>query len=115
MYHYAATIERVIDGDTVDLSIDLGFSVWIRQRVRLAGIDAPERYTDAGRAAKAYLAALLPEGLKVQTQTMKAESTEKYGRYLADVLIGVGGQERSVATIMVCAGHAEPYDGGKRL
>jgi micrococcal nuclease len=68
MYHYKAKLVRVIDGDTIDVDIDLGFDVWLkRQRIRLAGIDAPESRTRnkaekvLGLAAKARLTELCSE------------------------------------------------------
>jgi len=86
MYKYKATILRVVDGDTVDVDIDLGFDVWLRkQRIRLAGIDTPESRTKDdrekyyGKLAKNFLKTLLVEG-----ETYELETTEKgkFGRYL---------------------------------
>ena len=59
MFTYAAKLIEVIDGDTVDLLIDLGFGVHVRERCRLYGIDAPEMPTAQGQAAKAYLESLI--------------------------------------------------------
>ena len=89
MYTYQAKLIEVIDGDTVDLFIDLGFGVHIKERCRLYGIDAPEMPTEAGKAAKAYLESLLGAAtgeLFVATRKMPRkpkEKTDKYGRYLA--------------------------------
>ena len=89
MYTYAAKLIEVIDGDTVDLLIDLGFGIHVQERCRLYGIDAPEMPTESGKAAKAYLESLLGAatgGLFVATRKMARkpkEKTDKYGRYLA--------------------------------
>ena len=88
MFTYAAKLIEVIDADTVDLLIDLGFGVHVKERCRLYGIDAPEMPTEAGKAAKAYLESLLVATgeLFVATRKMNRkpkEKTDKYGRYLA--------------------------------
>ena len=89
MFTYQAKLIEVIDGDTVDLLIDLGFGVHVQERCRLYGIDAPEMPTDTGKAAKAYLESLIGEAtgeLFVATRKMTRkpkERTDKYGRYLA--------------------------------
>ena len=89
MYTYKAKLIDVIDGDTVDLMIDLGFGVHVKERCRLYGIDAPEMPSDAGKIAKAYLESLLNAAtgeLFVATRKMTRkpkEKTDKYGRYLA--------------------------------
>ena len=89
MFTYAAKLIEVIDGDTVDLLIDLGFGVHVRERCRLYGIDAPEMPSEAGKAAKIYLETLIGAAtgeLFVATRKMARrpkEKTDKYGRYLA--------------------------------
>jgi micrococcal nuclease len=119
-YIYHATVLHVVDGDTVDLSVSLGFDVHHRTRFRLAGINAPEshgpRACDEGRAAKQYLADTLKVGTHVIVKTSR-DRKEKYGRYLADVfLVDASGNplDRSVNDTMVDAGHATPYAGGAR-
>lgn len=85
MFCYKAKLIEVIDGDTVDLQIDLGFSVCISERFRLYGIDAPEMKTEAGKIAKAWLQATL-FGKELFVQTIKAKrgaKADKYGRFLA--------------------------------
>ena len=95
MFTYQAKLIEVIDGDTVDLLIDLGFGVHVKERCRLYGIDAPEMPTEAGKAAKAQLESLIGADtgeLFVATRKMARkpkEKTDKYGRYLA-VLYDVG-------------------------
>lgn len=89
MYEYRCKIVRVVDGDTVDVDIDLGFNTWIHnERVRLEGLDTPEsRTSDSiqkffGLLAKAQLEFLLPVGSDHILQTTSISSTEKYGRTL---------------------------------
>ena len=128
MYTYAAKLIEVIDGDTVDLLIDLGFGVHAKERCRLYGIDAPEMPTEAGRAAKAYLESLLGASSELFVATRKMtrkpkEKTDKYGRYLAvlylhgdafDMNVRQDQHESSIAMMqasinwaMVSAGHAK--------
>ena len=119
-YVYRASVVHVVDGDTVDIDVHLGFDVTVRSRFRLEGIDAPESYgaraSDEGRAAKQYLADTIPPGTAVVVRTLK-DRREKYGRYLAEVyLLGADGQplDTSVNQMLVDAGHARPYSGGAR-
>ncbi len=86
-YKYRAEVVRVVDGDTVDAEVDLGFDVRLSARFRLLGINAPEKNTDAGKKSLARLAELLPVGSSVVVQTTK-DKKEKYGRYLGTFLIG---------------------------
>jgi micrococcal nuclease len=86
IYIYKAELIRVVDGDTVDLIIDLGFDTFRRERFRLYGIDAPEIRTEAGKAARAWLEdALMPlEAIYVQTVQLSTKAKrDKYGRFLA--------------------------------
>jgi micrococcal nuclease len=86
IYIYKAELVRVVDGDTVELMIDLGFSQFTRQTMRLYGIDAPEMRTAEGKAAKAWLwNALQPlETIYVQTIQLSTKAKrDKYGRFLA--------------------------------
>jgi len=90
IYIYKAELIRVVDGDTVDLIIDLGFDTQRKERFRLYGVDAPEMNTLAGKAAKAWLIGVLgPYGaIYVQTLQHKTKAKrDKYGRFLA-VLYG---------------------------
>ena len=129
MFTYAAKLIEVIDADTVDLLIDLGFGVHVKERCRLYGIDAPEMPTAQGQAAKAYLESLLGTAtgdLHVQTIKMTRkpkEKTDKYGRYLAVLYDGgrtfswhirndqdessVAMMQSSINLRMVEAGHAK--------
>jgi micrococcal nuclease len=86
IYIYKAELIRVVDGDTVDLIIDLGFDTLRRERFRLYGIDAPEMRTKEGKTAKAWLEdALMPlEAIYVQTIQLSTKAKrDKYGRFLA--------------------------------
>ncbi len=88
MFSYQAKLIEVIDGHTVDLLVDLGFGVHVKERFRLYGIDAPEMPTEAGKIAKAYLESILGTAIDIYVSTRKMtrkpqEKTDKYGRYLA--------------------------------
>jgi endonuclease YncB( thermonuclease family) len=86
-YRYRAELDRVIDGDTVSLNIDLGFGVWAHKvKVRLSGIDAPEIKEEGGGAARRYLVERLT-GQVIVAETTK-DRTDKYGRYLAELYAG---------------------------
>lgn len=114
-YIYQATVANLVDADTIDLDIDLGFSLWISERVRVYGINAPESRTSntteklRGMAAKQYAATLLPLGTQIRVQT--AHTHEKYGRFLATITLPDG---TDFATRMIEANHAVPYFGGAR-
>jgi len=91
-YQYNATVLRVVDGDTAEVDIDLGFKVHVHATVRLDGIDAPEKFgatKEAGMVAKNALTKLLPPGCAVVLKTRKPadKSDEKYGRLLARVWV----------------------------
>lgn len=111
MYEYRATVIRVVDGDTVDLRVDLGFDVALNQRYRLSGIDAPERGKAGGTEATAWLTEKLSTRAEIIVKTSK-DSREKYGRYLAEIYLL--GDATSLNQQMIEAGHARAYDGGKR-
>ena len=93
MHTYKCTILRVVDGDTVDVDIDLGFGVWMRkERVRLLGIDTPESRTSDkvekvyGNLAKDFVKSYLPVGSSQTLQTEK-DKTGKFGRILGRFLV----------------------------
>jgi micrococcal nuclease len=119
IYIYKAELIRVVDGDTVDLIIDLGFDTFRHERFRLYGIDAPEMRTAAGKAAKAWLwEAIQPlEAIYVQTIQLSTKAKrDKYGRFLA-VLYGdlttvtmvmrESIHPRSINAKMITEGHAK--------
>ena len=93
MYEYACEVERVVDGDTVDVVLDLGFDILYKSRVRLYGIDTPESRTRnkdekaRGKMATAYLKQAISDGDKVVIQTKLKDSRGKFGRVLGDVVI----------------------------
>ena len=92
MYEYNAKILRIVDGDTIDVDIDLGFGVWIhKERVRLEGIDTPESRTKDleekkfGLLSKEYVRGLLPVGSIVKFVCKSYDSKGKFGRILGDI------------------------------
>jgi len=87
LYTYKAIVERVVDGDTLLLRIDLGFQVWKEQRVRLAEIDAPEKDTKEGRKAFEHVRDTLA---RVQFVVIKTNKIDIYGRYVAHVFYSFG-------------------------
>lgn len=116
MYEYKVKrLVEVIDGDTVDIEIDLGFDVSITQRLRLQGIDAPESRTKdlkeklLGIKAKDWLDTRLKQPNLI-VKTIKPDSTEKYGRMLG--IIFISGNPVSINDQMINEGLAWAYDGG---
>lgn len=103
---------RVIDGDTVELRVDLGCSVKLEMTCRLNGINAPEKNTVAGKEAKVWMETKLPTGQQVVVKTFRGDVTEKYGRYLAAIYTPA--ETTSVNDQAVAEGHAVLYNGGKR-
>lgn len=85
-YKYRAQVVRIVDGDTVDATVDLGFDVKLSARFRMLGINAPEKNTKEGKESLARLAVLLPLGSSVVVQTTK-DKKEKFGRYLGTFLV----------------------------
>lgn len=119
MYEYRVKkVLKIVDGDTIDVDIDLGFSVSFTQRVRLAGIDTPEsRTTDLkekalGLESKEYLKNLLDGAEDIIIQTEKPDSSEKYGRILGWLFIN--DDEISINELMIAKGYAWEYDGGTK-
>ena len=113
MYEYKCKVTRVVDGDTVDVNIDLGFGVWLhKERVRIQGIDTPESRTRDkeekvyGLAAKAELKVLLDDD-NVKLITKKYDAKGKFGRILGDFSVkGV-----TVSRVMIERHHAVEYHG----
>tara|TARA_B100001113_G_C21116112_1_gene625404 strand:+ start:507 stop:983 length:477 start_codon:yes stop_codon:yes gene_type:complete len=123
MYEYRCHIVRVIDGDTVDVDIDLGFGVMLNdERVRIMGIDTPESRTSDkvekvfGKAAKAALQEMLGETsiLKTQVNRSGEDMKGKFGRILGDFIVDRHGQSISVVDALIEDGHAVPYHGGSK-
>jgi len=93
MYEYSCTVKRVVDGDTVDVILDLGFDILYKSRVRLFGIDTPESRTRdkdekaRGKMASAFLENAINNGNSVVIQTKLKDSKGKFGRVLGDVVV----------------------------
>lgn len=101
MYEYTAKVIKVVDGDTIDVEVDLGFDITLKLRLRLLGIDAPERYTTEGKTVTKRVEELLPVGTVVRIVTVK-DRKEKYGRYLAEVFLTSGPYEgKSINQILL--------------
>tara|TARA_B100000925_G_C21876429_1_gene416496 strand:- start:317 stop:793 length:477 start_codon:yes stop_codon:yes gene_type:complete len=121
---YDVVVVKVVDGDTVDVDINLGFGVWLHdERVRIMGIDTPESRTRDkvedlfGEAAKARLKELMEDGGKlITTEDRKGEDMKgKFGRILGDFYVErYEGQKERVTDIMVEEGHAVAYFGGSK-
>jgi micrococcal nuclease len=116
MYEYRCAVLRVVDGDTVDVDIDLGFGVWLRnERVRIMGIDTPESRTSDdvekifGLAAKKRLGEILGETAILRTQK-PGKSDEKFGRILGDFVLG----DKTASGILIEEGHGVPYFGDSK-
>ena len=123
MYNYNATCVKVVDGDTIDADIDLGFGVKIKKRIRLSGINAPESRTRNLVEKKLGLAAKdkLIEMLDGAANCFELESQEigKYGRVLGRLHIDkISGKDvitkMCINDCLVKEGYAVEYDGGKR-
>jgi len=84
LYTYKARVVRVLDGDTLEAGVDLGFGITTTQTLRLRGIDCPELVTKEGKEAKAFVEGLLKPSSEVLIKTSKSD---KYDRYLADIFI----------------------------
>ena len=121
MYEYKANLVKVVDGDTVDVDIDLGFGVWLKdERVRIMGIDTPESRTRDkveklfGLASKEYLKSMLPIGsmqvLKTEIDRSGEDKKGKFGRILGDFLI----DDKKATDILIENGYAVAYFGGSK-
>ena len=121
-YNYKAKLVRVVDGDTVDALIDVGFDIWFKKRIRFKGLDTWESRTRnleekaLGLKAKARTKELLE---KVSSKSgyfrIKSYGLGKYGRVLADVFImDKDGKQWNVNETLITEGHAYIYDGGKK-
>ena len=119
MYEYKCKIDRVVDGDTVDVDIDLGFGIWLRkERVRLYGIDTPECRTrdleekKYGLAAKSFVQDLLPVG-SMQTLRTRKDDKGKFGRILGEFVVydAVTDSSRTLNQIMIDRHYGVEYHG----
>jgi len=120
MYEYKCTLLRVVDGDTIDVDIDLGFKVWLRkERVRMVGIDTPESRTrnlaekKLGLAWKARLKELLPKTFMLVTHK---DGKGKFGRILGEPIVDHPEFGKiNICNKMVEEGHARVYTGGTKV
>jgi len=119
------SVLKVVDGDTIDAAIDLGFDISLTKRIRLAGVDTPEsRTTDVkekalGLEVKEWLKKKLEGQTDIIVKTELSDSTEKYGRILGHLFIGdkevsAVNKKKSVNNQMIDEGYAWEYDGGKK-
>ena len=112
------SITKVVDGDTIDANIDLGFDISLTKRIRLAGIDSPESRTTnlkekaLGLETKEWLKKTLEDAKDILIKTEKPDSTEKYGRIIGHLFIN--DQETSLNNQMIDEGYALAYEGGKK-
>ena len=121
-YIYRAKLDRVVDGDTVDALIDVGFNIWFKKRIRFKGVDTWESRTRnleekaLGLKAKARTKELLEEvSSKSGYFRIKSYGLGKYGRVIADVFIeDKNGKQWNVNQTLISEGHAYIYDGGKK-
>ena len=120
MYEYfVKEVTKVVDGDTIDVVIDLGFDIMFSSRVRLAGIDTPEsRTTDKvekalGLESKEYLKKNLKDAKPIVIKTEKMNSSEKYGRILGWLYIN--GDTESINNKMINDGYAWGYLGETKI
>jgi micrococcal nuclease len=115
MYEYRVKIVKVVDGDTVDVDIDLGFGVWLKkQRVRLFGIDTPESRTRDlvekrfGNMAKDYLKSRLSSGAILGT---RLDKKGKFGRILGEFFVLDGEEKSNINQELITNHHAVAYHG----
>ena len=117
--YYVRKVENVVDGDTIDVLIDLGFDILFQSRVRLAGIDTPESRTSdkaekvLGLESKEYLKKQLKDAKSVVIKTEKMDSSEKYGRILGWLYIN--GDTESINDKMINDGYAWGYMGDTKV
>jgi micrococcal nuclease len=117
--YYVRKVENIVDGDTIDVLIDLGFDILFQSRVRLAGIDTPESRTKdlkekaLGLESKEYLKKALKDAKSVVIKTEKMDSSEKYGRILGWVY--VDGNTVSLNDMMINDGYAWGYMGDTKV
>jgi micrococcal nuclease len=112
------SVTKVVDGDTIDADIDLGFDISLTKRIRLAGIDTPESRTTnlkekaLGLESKEWMKKTLAGAKDILIKTELPDSTEKYGRIIGHLFIN--GQEISLNNQMIAEGYALAYDGGTK-
>jgi len=121
-YIYRGKLERVVDGDTIDALIDVGFDIWIKKRIRYSGIDTWESRTrdldekKLGLEAKARNKELLEiVSSKSGYFRLKSHGVGKYGRVLGEIFIeDKDGKQYNINKTLISEGHAYVYEGGKK-
>lgn len=117
-YFYSAKVVKIVDGDTIDAMIDVGFDIWIKKRVRYMGLDTWESRTRdkaekvKGLAAKARNKELLKSNNNYFL--IQSHGLDKYGRLLGEIFIGSEDNPISVNETLIQEGHAYVYDGGTK-
>ena len=121
-YIYRGKLERVVDGDTIDALIDVGFDIWIKKRIRYSGIDTWESRTrDLEEKAKGLEAKARNKELLMEVSSksgyfrLKSHGVGKYGRVLGEIFIEDSeGKQYNINKTLISEGHAYVYEGGKK-
>ena len=121
-YIYRGKLERVVDGDTIDALIDVGFDIWIKKRIRYSGIDTWESRTrDLKEKAKGLEAKARNKELLLEISSksgffrLKSYGVGKYGRVLGEIFIeDKDGKQYNINQTLISEGHAYVYEGGKK-
>ena len=121
-YIYRGKLERVVDGDTIDALIDVGFDIWIKKRIRYSGIDTWESRTrDLEEKAKGLEAKARNKELLMEVSSkpgyfrLKSFGVGKYGRVLGEIYIeDKEGKQYNINKTLISEGHAYVYEGGKK-
>ena len=121
-YIYRGKLERVVDGDTIDALIDVGFDIWIKKRIRYSGIDTWESRTrDLAEKAKGLEAKARNKELLMEVSSksgyfrLKSYGVGKYGRVLGEIFIeDAEGKQYNINETLITEGHAYVYEGGKK-
>jgi micrococcal nuclease len=121
-YIYRGKLERVVDGDTIDALIDVGFDIWIKKRIRYSGIDTWESRTrDLAEKAKGLEAKARNKELLMEVSSkpgyfrLKSFGVGKYGRVLGEIFIeDAEGKQYNINETLISEGHAYVYEGGKK-
>ena len=121
-YIYRGKLERVVDGDTIDALIDVGFDIWVKKRIRYSGIDTWESRTrDLEEKAKGLEAKARNKELLMEVSSkpgyfrLKSFGVGKYGRVLGEIYVeDKEGKQYNINKTLISEGHAYVYDGGKK-
>ena len=121
-YIYRGKLERVVDGDTIDALIDVGFDIWVKKRIRYSGIDTWESRTrDLAEKAKGLEAKARNKELLMEVSSksgyfrLKLYGVGKYGRVLGEIFIEDSeGKQYNINKTLISEGHAYVYEGGKK-